>query len=97
MNKYFVAKPIILIVVLLFVLGAELYLRNVGADRLTVYYTGLTWVLMIGVGIIALRRNSYLLKRNAELELALADVLMKAEVEKAIKKIDDTAPEDVRH
>lgn len=59
---------------------------------------GISWMLMIFVGVIILRRNNYLLRRNEELELALADLIMKVEVEKLIQKMDNPASaEDCRY
>lgn len=54
-------------------------------------FLGLSWVLMITIGAIFLRRNNQLLRRNAELELALADVLIKADVEKLLHKANNSS------
>lgn len=50
------------------------------------FYLGLSWILMIAVGVIILRRNNSLLKRNAELELALVDAMILLELNKIQEK-----------
>lgn len=76
MNTNLLTNPLILLAVLVFVLGVELFVRNIGADRLMVYFVALSCIVMAGVGVVMLRRNNQILKRNAELELALADAMI---------------------